>query len=296
VLIARLTAQLRCYIPEQVDETWARLRHLGARREQLLTEVGSQVQQIRDLLECVWPAALATARQPFRSRTWIAALSVVVDRDGGDLARTRRLGAVRFEQAVRRQIIRRGGQKPCLRIATKLFAALTDPAGVTAHRAGALERVQLLLADWFHAHDRLAEVETRMIGVLDELALTGLVTSITGISPVGAAAILAQTGDPRRFATARALVKQPGWRRGRNYDEESCDEARLSGWAGRLPDRSGCHDHGRDLHQRRGPRRRGVDPRYPPRAGPRRHPPRHRRGLRPVPQRGAGRAGDRGPP
>ena len=38
VLIARLTAQLRCYIPEQTDETWARLRHLGARREQLITE------------------------------------------------------------------------------------------------------------------------------------------------------------------------------------------------------------------------------------------------------------------
>jgi transposase len=30
VLIARLTAQLRCYLPEPVDETWGRLRHLGA--------------------------------------------------------------------------------------------------------------------------------------------------------------------------------------------------------------------------------------------------------------------------
>jgi transposase len=210
VLIARLTAQLHCYVPEPLDETWARLRHLGARREQLLTEIGSQIQQMRDLLECVWPAALDTARQPFRSRTWIAGLSVVVDRDGGDLTRTRRLGAGRFERAVRRQITRRGGQKPCLRITTKLFAALTDPAGVTAHRTGALERVQLLLADWFQAHDRLAEVETRMIGVLSELELTGLVTSITGLSPVGAAAILAQTGDPRRFATARALVKHAG--------------------------------------------------------------------------------------
>ena len=43
-----------------------------------------------------------------------------------------------------------------------------------------------------------------------ELGLTALVTSITGLSPVGAAAILAQTGDPRRFATARALVKHAG--------------------------------------------------------------------------------------
>ena len=145
VLIARLTAQLRCYVPEPVDETWARLRHLGARREQLLTEVGSQVQQIRDLLECVWPAALQTARQPFRSRTWIAALSVIAGRDRGDFGRTRRLGAVRFEQAVRHEILRRGGQKPCLRILRRLFAALTDPAGVIAHRPGAVERVALLL-------------------------------------------------------------------------------------------------------------------------------------------------------
>ncbi|HZZ97662.1 MAG TPA: transposase [Jatrophihabitantaceae bacterium] len=60
VLIARLTAQLRCYVPEAVDETWGRLRHVGARREQLIVEMVSQVQQIRALLECVWPAALET--------------------------------------------------------------------------------------------------------------------------------------------------------------------------------------------------------------------------------------------
>ena len=49
-----------------------------------------------------------------------------------------------------------------------------------------------------------------MVAVLDELKLTGLVCSIPGISAVGAAAILAQTGDPHRFATARALVKHAG--------------------------------------------------------------------------------------
>jgi hypothetical protein len=32
VIIARLTAQLRCYLPEPIDETWGRLYHLGARR------------------------------------------------------------------------------------------------------------------------------------------------------------------------------------------------------------------------------------------------------------------------
>ena len=83
VLIARLTAQLRCYLPEPVDPTWGRLRHLGARREQLLETHTRCVQQIRDLLECVWPAVLDAAAQPVKSTTWVAALAVVVARDDG---------------------------------------------------------------------------------------------------------------------------------------------------------------------------------------------------------------------
>jgi transposase len=35
-------------------------------------------------------------------------------------------------------------------------------------------------------------------------------TSITAVSLLGAAAILAQSGDPRRFLTARALVEHAG--------------------------------------------------------------------------------------
>jgi transposase len=210
VLIARLTAQLRCYQPEPVEETWGRLRHLGARREELITANVAQIQQIRDLLECVWPAALEVAAQPFRSRTWAAAMTVVLDRDGGDLDRTRRLGWARFERAVRREITRRGGQKPSLRIARNLFAALADPAGVHAHRRGALERVGWVLTDWETDQQRLAATEDRMVEVLDELELTALATSIPGISAVGAAAILAETGDPHRFATARAVVKHAG--------------------------------------------------------------------------------------
>ena len=210
ILIARLTAQLRCYVPEPVEETWGRLRHLGTRRERLIGEAVSQVQQMRDLLECVWPAALETANYPFRSRTWAAAMWVVVDRDNADFTRTRRLGPARFETAVRREITNRGGHKPCLRIVRKLFAALNDPTGVIAHRRGGLERVQLLLEDWAENQRRLADTEARMTAVLDELELTALVTSISGISAVGAAAILAETGDPRRFSTARALVKHAG--------------------------------------------------------------------------------------
>src|SRR6478752_7525148 len=182
VLIARLVAQLRCYLPEPVDETWGRLRHLGTRREQLIEEHVACVQQVRDLLECVWPTALDAANWPFRSATWVAAMAVVVDRDGGDLDRTRRLGLARFERAVRREVVRRGGQRPCLRIVRKVFAAVSDPAGVLAHRPAAFERIAWVIDDWDHARAKLADTEASMVSVLDELGLTELATSIDGLS------------------------------------------------------------------------------------------------------------------
>jgi transposase len=232
VLIARLTAQLRCYLPEAVDETWGRLRHLGARRGQLLDAHTGCVQQVRDLLECVWPAALTTAQQPFKSVTWVAALTVLRGRDRGDFVRARRLGLARFERLVRAEVVRRGRTKPCLRILNKLWQALADPAGVTAHRAGGFERIGWILDDWDAARTNLVEVEQRMTTVLDQLGLTALVTSIDGLSPVGAAAILAETGDLTRFTSARAIVKLAGLAPRERLSGTFTGKARLSG-AGR---------------------------------------------------------------
>jgi transposase len=109
VLIARLTGELRCYLPEPADETWAQLRHLGIRRARLIAGQVAQVQQMRDLLECAWPAVLDTARQPFKSTTWHAALTVALDRAaGGGLSRVTGLGHKRFDAAVGRQVARWG--------------------------------------------------------------------------------------------------------------------------------------------------------------------------------------------
>jgi transposase len=210
VLIARLVAQLSCYVPERADATWARLRQLGARRDELITQATRCVQQLRDLLGCAWPAALATAAQPFRSTNWCAALAVILDRCAGDPRRLTRLGRKRFHAAVRRELPRWGGQRLWRSIVDAMFSAVADPAGVSAQRHGALERAGWVLTDWRTITARLTEVETRMVTVLDQLELTELVTSIPGITAVTAAAILAETGDPTRFDSPRALVKHAG--------------------------------------------------------------------------------------
>jgi len=210
MLIARLVAQLHCYAPERADETWARLRQLGARRERLITEATACVQQLRDLLECAWPGVLEAAAKPFESTNWCAALAVVLERCNGHPERLARQSLARFEAAVVRELARWGGQRRRRPIISAVYTALVDPRGVMTQRRGALERARWVLADWRSAATRLAEVETRMVEVLDELELTELVTSIPGVSAVGAAAMLAETGDPTRFDSPRALVKHAG--------------------------------------------------------------------------------------
>ena len=211
VLIARLTAQLRCYVPEPVDETWGRLRHLGARREELITANVAQIQQIRDLLECVWPAALETA----------AAAVPVHDLGRGDdgdpgprrrrpgphptagLGPVRASGATRDHQAGRAEALPADRPQPLRRAGRPGRGARPPPRRAWSGSRWCWRTGTSTSSGWPRPNDR-------MVAVLDELELTALVTSIHGISAVGAAAILAETGDPHRFATARALVKHAG--------------------------------------------------------------------------------------
>ena len=210
VIIARLAAGLHCYEPERADAVWARLRHLGARRLHLTADATAAVNQVRDLLECAWPAVLDASPAPFRSASWRAAVAVALDRARGDLAQVRRLGLDRFTAAVRAELPRWDATRPCLRIVRAVYAAAADSAGVLAQRPGALERAGLAIDDWHDTRARLAQSEARMAAVLGDLGLTELVMSIAGLTPVGAAAILAETGDPNRFLTPRSLVKHAG--------------------------------------------------------------------------------------
>ena len=173
-------------------------------------------QQVTDLLECAWPAALQAAGKPMESKSWLAAMTVLLDRVGtsGDLGVIRRWGWSRFAAAVRGELPRHGTTRWYSAIVRAVFDAATDPAlaaaGVADQRAGALERARFALGDLAHARAEIAVVQTRMVAVLDELGVAQLATSIPGLSAVGAAAILAETGDPTRFSSARALVKHAG--------------------------------------------------------------------------------------
>jgi len=210
VLIARLAAQLHCYLPESAGAAWARLRHLGARRSRLIEASTACTQQLRDLLEVAWPAVLLAAAGPLESATWLACLSVALERGDGDLRAVHAMGHDRFTAAARGRLGAFGARRVCRRIAAAVYTALADPGGVAAQRPGALERAFSVLGDWITVRCELAEVSARMLQALDQLGIGDVAGSIPGVSALSVAAILAETGDPSRFATSRAMVKHAG--------------------------------------------------------------------------------------
>jgi transposase len=210
VLIGRLAAELHCYIPEELDETWAHLRHLGRRRGQLITAATASVQRIQDFLSVAWPTVTEACVGPFESVTWLAALQVVTSRCGGDPARLAALGQEEFTAVARATVPAWGGTRAWGKITGRVFAALTCTEGVVAwSRRGLLRRVADELGDLARTRAQLRAVEADMVMVLGELGLSRL-GDIPGLSAVGAAAILAETGDPRRYGSSSSLVKHAG--------------------------------------------------------------------------------------
>lgn len=204
-LIAHLARELRCYLPALPEPDWARLRHLGARRHAKLVERAAARQSLRDLLECYWPAALEAAKDGLGSQALLACLMVSTDPET-----IRRMRYPAFLRKVARAVARLGGSRRSHRVMRAFYEAARDPRILPWEREGAAERAAFALADLLHATAQVAECEDRMVGLLEALGYLELATSIPGLSAVGTAAILAETGDPTRYDCGRAWVKHAG--------------------------------------------------------------------------------------
>jgi transposase len=124
-LIARLARELRCYLPVAPEPDWARLRHLGIRRDAKLTDQTAARQQLRDLLESYWPAALEAAVDELGSQTLLACLLVTTDPE-----QLLQLRYDVFARKVTRAVARLGGQRRCHRIMRAVHVAAADPRTV----------------------------------------------------------------------------------------------------------------------------------------------------------------------
>jgi transposase len=176
----------------------------------LITAAIASVQRVRDFLSVAWPVAPAACAEPFESVTWLAAVQLVAGRCGGQPETLAAAGLEAFTALVRRAVPGWGGTRISGRIGRAVFAALTDAEGAVGwSRRGLFRRIADELGDLQRTRAQLRTVEADMVAVLGELGLARL-GDIPGLSAVGAAAILAETGDPRRYDSSSSLVKHAG--------------------------------------------------------------------------------------
>ena len=134
----------------------------------------------------------------------------VTSRCGGQPARLAAMGEEAFTAAVRAAVRDWGGQKAWGPISRRIFAALTGTGGVVAwSRRGLLRRVADELGDLQRIRARLRATEADIVSVLAELGLSRL-ADIPALTAAGAAAILAETGDPRRYDSSSSLARHAG--------------------------------------------------------------------------------------
>ena len=175
-----------------------------------------------------WPTVMETCAQPLLSKTWLAAVQLVTDRCGGQPARLAAPGLQEFTAVVRQAVPGWGGQRVFGPIAGRVFAVLTDTEGVvTACRRGLLRRCGDELGDLRRTRAQLRAVEADMIAVLAELGLSRL-GDIPALTAVGAAAILAEAGDPRRYDSSSSMVKHAGLSPSENASGAFSGQARIS--------------------------------------------------------------------
>ena len=181
----------------------------GGAGAQLITAATALVQRIGDFLSVAWPVVTKVCAQPFKSVTWLAALQVVTARCGGDPARLAAMGPEEFTAVAGAAVPAWGGKKGWGTSAAG-FRRATNTEGVVAwSRRGLLRRVADELGDLQRTRAQLRAVEADMVMVLGELGLSRL-GDIPGLTTVGAAAISAETGDPRRYDSSSSLVKHAG--------------------------------------------------------------------------------------
>lgn len=155
--------------------------------------------------------------EPLDSATWLACPEAAVDgAAAGSLAGACAAGYEAFAAAAAARLAAWGGKRlgPT---AAKVFALLGAPAAVPRMVRAARRRLASALEDLQYALGRRRRLEAEMIAMLGELGTSWQrVCAIPGLSPASLAAIVAEAGDPRRYASSSSLVKHAGMSPARN--------------------------------------------------------------------------------
>lgn len=192
--IARFAAQKRPALTRLTGAATEELRELVRLRDRVMAEIGDRVRQLHRLVDLGFPEFTRYVR------TLDSQLAIALLRQYPTAQAFVRVGPTRVSKLVY------DGRH---RVGPKLARQLLDAARISvgAHH-GPVYRVQVkyLCEDLETLRARLRELDSDLERHLDDHEVGSLLTSIDGIGKLTAARLVAELGDPAKFASASALA------------------------------------------------------------------------------------------
>jgi transposase len=222
-LIADLACELRFNEVQLERGAWAELRSLANARDRYRVDQRAALQEQRSLLELTWPELLREA--PDLDGSHLQALL----RLGRSPVEIASLGRPRCTALLRREHV--GRFLPWM--AARLWAAARRAIPEDQSAAATL-RLQLAAQRNRAGAIAVARLDAELAAAFDATGLAWLHGQILGLGDSQLHNLLALTGDPRRLADARCMVKLAG----SNPTERSSGEQQAAG---------GIHRRGRPL-------------------------------------------------
>ncbi len=196
--IARFAAQKRPALTRLNDGATEELRELVRLRDRIMAEIGDRVRQLHRLVDLGFPEFTRYVRT-LDSQLAIALLRQYPTAQAFARVDPRRISRLVYD-----------GRH---RVGPDLARQLVDAAhcSVGAHHGPAYRvQVKYLCEDLETLRSRLRELDADLERHLDDHEVGTLLTSIDGIGKLTAARLVAELGDPAKFASAAALAAYVG--------------------------------------------------------------------------------------
>jgi len=182
----------------QANDVVLGLRHLSRLRTELVDQIADQKRRVISVLDQIFPEFESVFGDVFGTT---AAALLEAHPTPEEIAA---LDLAQLTSLLRQHSHGRFGQAK----AEQLQEAARSSFGVTLALDALTAQLQILLAQIGFLGDQVTELEERIAAYLDQVPQH--LTSIPGVGPVLAAAILGEIGDIRRFKNGSALVAYAG--------------------------------------------------------------------------------------
>lgn len=199
-IIAQITSEGKFLKVRMNDGVWAELRSLGLMRGDLKKAWATWGNRIRSIIEKYWPEREKALKDCLKPTSRAVLQSCPFPED------VLRLGIEGLTKVVREGSNKTRGRK----MAEALYDEAVNSVGVKEGQAAAKFELSHALEIFCLLSEKIKQVEEKLVDCLRRTSYYEPLVSVPGLSAVGAALLLAETGDPSQYKSAKEWVKLAG--------------------------------------------------------------------------------------